>query len=77
MPLIFGLSTLSLVVLAKLDAVLLFLNERIYFDFVSNRGSDYVRTNLIKNGILFRKTFGFGTGAGILNTGWKTAPYIT
>lgn len=39
--------------------------KELQFDFYSDKGSDFIRLNLIKNGLLFLKnTVGFGTGAG-------------
>lgn len=59
------LPILFVVVLFKLDDITSLTGKYLYFDFVSNRGSDYVRMNLIKDGLIFlKKTFGFGTGAG-------------
>ena len=41
------------------------LNERLYFRFSAQSGSDVTRMNLVKNGLNFlADTFGFGTGAG-------------
>lgn len=44
---------------------LLYINDALYFKFSAQMGSDSIRINLIKNGLLFLiNTFGFGTGAG-------------
>ncbi len=41
------------------------IDQNIYFGFFEQSGTDFVRINLIKNGLLFLvTTFGFGTGAG-------------
>ena len=41
------------------------ISENLYFNYSSQGGSDYVRINLIKNGLFFLiSTFGLGVGAG-------------
>lgn len=48
-----------------LSNIFIMIDEKLYFRFAARVGSDAVRINLIKNGLLFlMDTFGFGTGAG-------------
>ena len=48
-----------------IDTFLLMIDQNLTFNLTADRGSDAIRLNLIKNGLIFlMQTFGFGTGAG-------------
>lgn len=60
-----ALAIMSVFLLINLTDVLKLVDEYLDLVFYSNRGSEHVRMNLIKDGLTFLKsTFGFGTGAG-------------
>lgn len=56
----------------KFETLVMTIFGKLQFDFASSSGSDAVRMNLIKNGLIFLKeTIGFGTGAGNIEY-WMT-----
>ena len=70
-----GWGILTVIIAASLctTKVERFVSRFLEFDFVSGNNSEGIRVNLIKNGFLFlEKTFGFGVGAGQVESWMKT-----
>jgi len=67
-PMLILLSILFIVIIllpGVFDNILYMLNKYLTIELAADKGSDFVRLNLIKNGFIFLyRTCGFGTGAG-------------
>jgi len=60
-----ALPVFSVTFFKKLEPLYMVLSNKLQFNFSDSGGSDVIRLNLIKNGLLFLKeTAGFGVGAG-------------